>query len=177
MIYQEKVLPKILTFSEIKYYIFSSVFVSLAIFIPWLGHQFHLVGPKFLLMHLFVLIAGFLFGWRTGFTVGFLSPLISYSVSHLPPISILPEITLELTIYGAVIGILRGKNINIIPALLTSMVLGRLGRVIFVLIFGLKTNPFGYFQMSWPGMLLQLALIPPIIFLLQRHTFNKGERE
>ena len=66
MFTQTKALPKILTFSETKYYIFSSVFVGMAVFVPWLTHQFHLAGPKFLPMHFFVMFAGFLFGWRMG---------------------------------------------------------------------------------------------------------------
>lgn len=175
MITQIKVLPKILVLSEIKYYIFSAVFVSLAVSVPWLAHQFHLAGPKFLLMHFFVLIAGFLFGWRTGLAVGLLSPLMSYSISHMPAISILPEVTLELVVYGFVIGVLREKNINIIAALLISMVLGRLSRIIFVLVLGLETNPVGYFRMSWQGIALQLVLVPLIILLLQKLVFDKRE--
>ena len=107
---QTKVLPRILSFSEAKFYVFSAFFVSLAVFTPWLAHQFHIAGPKFLPMHFFIIIAGFLFGWRTGLIVGIFSPLISYSITHLPPPALLPEIILELALYGLVIGILREKK-------------------------------------------------------------------
>ena len=173
MFIQTKTLPKILTFSEVKYYVFSLTFVSLAVFVPWSCHQFHLAGPQFLPMHFFIIIAGFLFGWRTGLLVGLLSPLMSYSVTHLPPLAILPEVSLELGIYGLIIGFLREKNLNIWVALLGAMILGRLARLLLVLGMGLETNPLTYFQISWPGILLQLALIPVIIYLLQRFVFEK----
>ena len=174
MFAQTKTLPKILVFSEIKLYIFSSVFTISAVFLPWLLHQFNLAGPKFLPMHFFVIIAGFLFGWRMGLFVGFLSPLISYNITHMPQVIILPEVILELTVYGFVAGILREKNFNIWITLFATMFLGRLARLLFVLTFGLQTNPLAYFQMSWSGIALQLALIPLIIFLLQKFLFKEN---
>lgn len=177
MFTQTKALPKILTFSEAKYYIFSAVFVGLAVVTPTIFHQFHLAGPTFLPMHLFVLIAGFLFGWRTGLIVGLLSPLMSYSITHLPPMAILPETMLELAVYGLAIGFLRERGLNIWVALLGAMVLGRLARLIFVLGLGLGTNPLQYFQISWPGILLQLALIPLMIYLLQKFLFKKEDEK
>jgi len=177
MLTQIKTLPKILVFSEIKYYIFSAVFVSLAIFIPWLGHQFHLAGPKFLLMHFFVLIAGFLFGWRTGLLVGLLSPLMSYSVSHLPAIIILPEIILELAAYGFFIGLLREKNVNIWTSLFLSMISGRIIRILFIFIFRPGFDPIGFLKISLPGIILQIVLIPLMIYLLQRFVFEKTDEQ
>ncbi|MDO8435809.1 MAG: ECF transporter S component [bacterium] len=171
--YQTKVLPIILTFSQVKYYIFSVAFTSLAVFVPWFLHQFNLAGPKFLPMHFFILIAGFLFGWRTGIMVGILSPLMSYSISHMPPIFILPETILELAVYGFSIGLLREKKFNIWIALPLAMILGRLARLIFIVDFGLKTNFLAYLQMSWPGIVLQLILIPFIVFILQKIVFEK----
>lgn len=170
-IYQTKVLPKVLSFSQAKYYIFSVVFSGLAVYIPWILHQFNLAGPKFLPMHFFIMIAGFLFGWRTGLLVGILSPLMSYSISHMPPIFILPETVLELAVYGLTIGLLREKKLSIFVALPLAMVAGRLARLIFVMSFGLKTNFLEYLQMSFPGIALQLLLIPVVIFFLEKYIF------
>ncbi|MFC1630176.1 ECF transporter S component [Patescibacteria group bacterium] len=167
-----KVLPKTLSFTDTKLYIFSFSFVVLAVFVPLALHQFHVAGPKFLPMHFFILIAGFLLGWQTGLIVGIFSPLMSYSISHLPAISLLPEITLELAMYGLITGLLREKGLNIWVSLFFAMIFGRLARLFFVLGFGLETDPLMYFQMSLPGILLQIVLIPLIILLLQKHVFN-----
>jgi len=173
MFAQTKVLPRILTLSQVKYYIFSAVFTGLAVVTPTIFHQFNLAGPTFLPMHIFVLIAGLLFGWRTGLLVGLLSPLMSYSITHMPPLAILPETILELGVYGLAIGLLRERNLNIWVSLISAMVLGRLARLVFVLVFGLHTNFLQYLQMSWPGIALQLVLIPAVIYLLQKFLFKK----
>lgn len=175
MFTQTKALPRVLTFIQVKYYIFSAVFVGLAVVTPTIFHQFNLAGPKFLPMHIFVLLAGILFGWRTGLLVGLLSPLMSYGLTHMPPMAILPETILELAVYGLTIGLLREKNLNIWGALLGAMILGRLARLAFILAFGLHTDFSKYLQMSWPGIILQLALIPVIIYLLQKYLFKKSE--
>jgi LytS/YehU family sensor histidine kinase len=171
---QAKSLPRALLFNEAKLYAFSSIFTISAVFFPWLLHQFNLAGPKFLPMHIFVLIAGFLFGWRTGILVGVLSPLMSYSISHMPAIVILPETILELAVYGFVIGLLREKKLNIWASLISAMIIGRLARLLFVLAFGLKTSPLEYFQMSLPGIVLQIILIPLLVVFLQKFVFEKN---
>ncbi len=172
MFTQTKTLPRVLTFSEARYYIFSLVFIGLAVAAPSVFHQFNLAGAKFLPMHIFVLVAGLLFGWRTGVLVGVLSPLMSYGITHMPSMVILPEVVLELGIYGLAAGLLREKRLNIWAALLGAMVIGRLARLLFVLGFGLKTDPLYYFQISLPGILLQLALIPVAVYLLQKFFFK-----
>lgn len=169
-----RILPKILSFSEIRFYIFSVVFVGLAVFTPWLIHQFHIAGAKFLPMHFFVIIAGLLFGWKVGLMVGITSPLLSSVIIGLPPVAVLPEILLELAVYGLIAGILRDKKLNIVVILLSAMILGRLARLIFVLGFGLETNPLSYFQISWPGIILQLVMIPIIILFLQKYMLGKS---
>jgi LytS/YehU family sensor histidine kinase len=170
-----KALPKILTFSEAKYYVFSAVFVSSAVFFPWLAHQFQVAGAQFLPMHFFVMFAGFLFGWRTGLLVGLISPLLSYSITQMPAIAILPEVTLELAVYGLAIGLLRERSLNIAGALVGAMILGRLARWAFVFALGLQTNPLNYFKIGLPGIILQLALIPIVVYLLQKFVFKKNE--
>ncbi|OGZ23964.1 MAG: hypothetical protein A2896_01325 [Candidatus Nealsonbacteria bacterium RIFCSPLOWO2_01_FULL_43_32] len=172
---QTKALPKILTFSGAKYYIFSLVFVGLSVATPAIFHQFNLTGPKFLPMHIFVLLAGILFGWRTGLLVGLLSPLMSYGITHLPPMVILPETILELSVYGLAVGLLREKGLNIWVSLISAMVLGRVARLAFIFIAGNQANPWAFIQMSWLGIALQLALIPTIIYLLQKFVFKKSE--
>lgn len=173
---QTKSLPEVLTFSEAKYYIFSTAFVAAAVFFPWLVHQFHIAGQIFLPMHFFVLIAGFLFGWRTGFLTGIISPTISYSLTQMPVMALLPQVVLELAVYGLVIGVFREKNFNIWISLFSAMVLGRLARILFIIAFLPKMNALQFIQSSLPGIILQLALIPVIVYLLQRFLLEKKNK-
>jgi hypothetical protein len=174
---QTKVLPNILVFSQLKYYVFSVVFTSLAVSVPWLSHQFGIAGQIFLPMHFFILAAGFLFGWRTGLLVGIISPIMSYSLTQMPVLALLPQVVIELAVYGLIIGILREKKINLWAALLSAMVLGRLARVLFILLFVSQMNALEFIKMSLPGIILQIILIPVAVYFIQKFLEMKnGQR-
>jgi len=174
----------ILTYTDIRSYVFTFVFVALAVLVPWVFHQYHLAGPTYLPMHIFVLIAGLIFGWRTGLIVGVLTPLVSYSVSGMPVLTILPQIVVEISIYGLVAGLLREKlNMPVVWSLLGAMIAGRIALCLAVsaiyLVAGEIYSPLGpesnplivvwsTFKQGWPGIIIQLALIPLIIWLVAK---------
>src|SRR4030042_73317 len=111
-----------LKYKDFRSYLLTAAFVTLAVFVPWVFHQFHLAGPTYLPMHIFVLVAGLMFGWRAGLIVGLLTPLASYAISGIPALSILPQTVIELTTYGLIAGILRERfNLRVIWSLLGAM--------------------------------------------------------
>lgn len=174
--------PTILRYTDIRSYALTLGFIVLDVAVPLVFHQFHLAGATFLPMHIFVLIAGLLFGWRAGLIVGLLTPIASYTVSGMPVLRILPQITIELAAYGLVAGILREKlNLRVIWSLLGAMIGGRLALSLGVIVvyltigrtyspLGLEANPFlvvwSVIKQGWPGIVIQLALIPAIIWLV-----------
>ena len=185
--------PVILRYTEIRSYVFTGVFTLLAVAVPWGFHQFHLAGATFLPMHIFVLIAGLLFGWRVGLVVGLLTPLASYAVSGMPVLQILPQIVVELGVYGLVAGMLRERfNLRVAWALLGAMVAGRLalclGALVIYLILGQVYSPLGLeanpllvvwavIKQGGPGIVIQLALIPGVIWLLGKLTAKTSGSE
>jgi LytS/YehU family sensor histidine kinase len=173
MFTQTKALPGVLTFSEAKYYVFSAVFTTLAVGVPYLLHQFHLAGQIFLPMHFFVMFAGILFGWRTGLLVGVLSPLFSFSLTQMPVAALLPQVMMELAAYGLVAGFLREKKLNIWASLFSAMILGRLARILFIVFWAPGMDAWQFIELSWPGIILQIALIPITVYLLQKFVFEK----
>lgn len=174
--------PIILKYTDIRSYVLTFAFVSLDVLVPWAFHQFHLAGPTFLPMHIFVLIAGLMFGWRSGLIVGLLTPLTSYLVSGMPVLQILPQISIELSTYGLVAGILREKvGLRVIWSLLSAIVAGRLALLLYVLVLyltagkiysplGPEVTPFiavwSAIKQGWLGITIQLTLIPAVIWLL-----------
>jgi len=162
-----------LKFSDARLYAFASTFIALNVLIPWACHHVHpLAGPTFLPMHIFVILAGLLFGWRAGLLVGLFTPLISFGVSGMPILAILPRITVELSAYGLAAGFLRGKlNLRILWALLGAMFIGRLalGLAVLLLSWG-EANPLLYvwsvIEQGWPGMLIQVIIILPLARVL-----------
>jgi len=174
--------PIILKYTDIRSYVLTLVFILLDVAVPRLFHQFHLAGPTFLPMHIFVLIAGLIFGWRAGLIVGLLTPLISYGVSGMPVLSILPQTVVELSAYGLVAGILRERfNLRVIWSLLGAIAAGRLALFLSLLVLYLTVgqiySPLGpeatpllgvwsAIKQGWPGIVIQLAFIPAVIWLL-----------
>jgi len=178
--------PVVLKYNDIRSYALTAVFVLAAVLVPWIFHQFHLAGPTFLPMHIFVLIGGLVFGWRAGLIIGLLTPLASYAVSGMPVLRLLPQIVIELSAYGLIAGILREKyNLRAIWSLLGAMVGGRLALLLALLTIylvagesysplGLETNPFVAFwsviEQGWPGIAVQMVSIPVIIWLVGKVT-------
>jgi LytS/YehU family sensor histidine kinase len=180
-----------LKYKDIQSYLLTAAFVMLAVFVPWVFHQFHLAGATFLPMHIFVLIAGLLFGWRAGLLVGLFTPLVSYFVSGLPVINVLPQVVIEVSAYGLIAGMLREKyNLRTIWSLLGAMIGGRLALLsaisIIYLIAGQSYSPLGpeanplssfwsTIKQGWPGLAIQLAFIPAIIWLAGKFAATRGE--
>jgi len=163
-----------LEFRDVRLYIFSAAFVSLDVVVPWLTHHFGGVqaGSMFLPMFFFILLAGLLGGWRAGLLVGLFTPLISFGVSGMPLLPILPQITIGCVSYGLIAGLLRGKfHLGVIWALIGAMILGWLARLGFIaavfLLYGGEVSPLAYMWsvvlQGLPGIAIQLALIPLII--------------
>jgi len=185
-------LPMALKYKDVRSYLLTAAFVTLAVFVPWVFHQFHLAGPTFLPMHIFVLIAGLLFGWRAGLLVGLFTPLISYFISGLPALNILPQVVIEVSAYGFIAGMLREKyHLRTIWSLLGAIVGGRLTLLLAISIIyliggqsysplGIEANPLASFwstvKQGWPGLAIQLAFIPVIIWLVGKSAATRGEK-
>jgi len=173
-----------LKYNDIRSYVLTAVFIMLAVFVPWIFHQFHLAGPTFLPMHIFVSIAGLLFGWRAGLIVGLFTPLVSYFISGMPVLNTLPQILIELSAYGFIAGMLRQKyNLRPIWSLLGAMVGGRIALLLAMLVIyiisgtsysplGPEANPLAAFwsviEQGWPGIVIQLISIPAIVWLVSK---------
>ncbi|MBA7657716.1 hypothetical protein ES703_65657 [subsurface metagenome] len=184
--------PIVLKYTDVHSYVFTAVFISLAVATPWVFHQFYLAGPTFLPMHIFVLVAGLLFGWRAGLTVGLFTPLASYAVSGMPGLMVLPQIIVEISAYGLAAGVLRERfHLRAIWSLLGAMLAGRLALLLTVLIIslggeiysplGLEANPlailWAVIRQGWPGIIIQLVCIPLIIRLLAMLVNKSSQAE
>ena len=181
--------PMVLKYTDIRSYGLTFVFVLLSVLVPWAFHQFHLAGATFLPMHIFVLVAGLLFGWRAGLIVGLLTPLTSNVISGMPVLRILPQVAVELSAYGLIAGMLREKfNLRVIWSLLGAMIGGRLALFSAILAIylitgdsysplGVETSPiisvWSVIRQGWPGMAIQLVFIPTAIWLVAKLAAKK----
>jgi thiamine transporter ThiT len=177
-------LPISLRLADVKTYLIIAVFVVLSVLTPWAFHQFPAAGPTYLPMHFFIFAAALAAGWQAGAIVGLLTPFASYAVSGMPPLTILPQVAVEVTAYGLIAGLLRQKfHLNVVWSLLGAMVGGRIALLVAVFIvqavtgnvyspLGPSATPFSAvwntIAQSWPGILAQVVLIPTVFWAFGR---------
>ena len=182
-------LPLTLKLTDARTYAVIAVFTVLSVLTPWVFHQFHLAGATYLPMHFFIFAAALGFGWRAGLLVGLLTPFASYAISGMPALTILPQVAVEVAVYGMLAGVLRHKfNLRVGWALLGAMVGGRIALLVAVIAvqfvsgnvyspLGAEASPYAAVwntvQQSWPGMLLLLALIPAAFWIAGRIATKK----
>jgi hypothetical protein len=179
-------LPLSLRLANVKTYLIIAAFVVLSVLTPWAFHKFPTAGPTYLPMHFFIFAAALAAGWQAGAIVGLLTPFASYAVSGMPPLTILPQVAVEVTAYGLIAGLLRQRfHLNVLWSLLGAMVAGRLALLIAVFIVQAVTgnvySPLGpsatplnavwnTIAQSWPGILAQLVLIPTVFWAFGRFS-------
>lgn len=159
------------------------LFIAFGVLLPMIFHQFNMGGPGFLPMHIPVLITGLFLGPAAGLLVGLVTPILSSLLTGMPVFfPMLPIMIFELGTYGLISGYVSEKlRSNTYISMITAMISGRLvaGIVVFVLVtfFGFKgAGPVlfikGAIITGLPGILIQLAFIPPIAKLLRKHVKN-----
>lgn len=161
--------------------VYASACLALALLLPFLTGQLPSIGSALCPMHLPVLLAGFLCGPWWGLAVGAVAPLLRSVLFGAPPM--FPKaasMVFELAAYGLVSGLLYRalpkKPWGVWTALAAAMLAGRLVWGCVMTVFaGVSEISFGWaafwtggFTGAVPGILVQLALIPPIVLALRR---------
>lgn len=155
----------------------SALFLALGLILPFVTGQIPQIGSMLLPMHLPVFLCGMICGWPYGLMIGFILPLLRFSLFHMPPI--FPTgiaMAFELAAYGAISGLLlkRAQNDlkNIYFSLIVAMLLGRIvwGIISYLLIqIDMQIFIASGFISAIPGIILQLIIIPLIIRNVGKH--------
>lgn len=169
--------------------VLSGLFIAIGAVLPSLFHAAqigHVVSP----MHFPVLIAGVIIGWKYGLAIGTFTPIITSLMFGKP--LMYPDalaMSLELAAYGAIIGLVykyfkvfKNDIFNIFIALIIAMVIGR---IVGGLFYAIQTSITGetytftlfieaFVIISFPGIILQLLIVPSIISILNKNGFLKN---
>lgn len=160
--------------------------VLAAVALPQLLHLLGIVsnmgttlGETFLPMHIAILAAGLLGGGTVGAVSGALAPLISFALSGMPSIYMLPFMMIELASYGLICGLLANKSMPTLAKLLIAQIGGRAVRAVFIVgafyLLGSKIAPaviWTSIAAGLPGLILQWALIPLLIYYINTKSQN-----
>ena len=121
-------------------------------------------------------------GWKWGLLVGFVTPLLRSVLFGMPPmVPTALAMAFELAAYGALAGVCyshwHGGVKGVYLSLLAALVGGRLvWGLVSIPIYGLLTEQaftlaafwMGGFVNAWPGIVLQIVLIPAIVLALEK---------
>ena len=171
--------------NQIKNLVLSAMFLSLGLVLPFLTGQIQQFGNMLSPMHLPVFLCGLICSWKYGMAIGFIMPLMRSAIFHMPvmyPNAV--AMAFELAAYGFVAGYLYGKSkYKCTKALYKSLIIAMLsGRAVWgvaqIILLGVSGKAFtlsafiaGAFVNAWPGIILQLVLIPVIMVALGRAKF------
>lgn len=156
----------------------SAMLLAIGLVLPFLTGQLPQVGSMLLPLHLPAFLCGLWCGWPWGLAVGFLLPLVRSLLFGMPPmVPTALAMAFELAAYGAVAGAVYGhlprRLGSVYIALISAMLIGRViwGLAALAVYALLTENAFtlaafwaGAFVKAWPGMLVQLAVIPPMVW-------------
>ncbi len=160
---------------------YAALCLALAIVLPFLTAQNPQLGNILCLMHIPVLLCGFLCGWQWGLGVGFIAPLLRFLLLSKPPMPTALTMAFELAAYGCVCGFLYRKFPKTIPGIYATLVIAMVtGRIIWGLVSMLLLgNAFTFsvfitngITTAIPGIIVQLVLIPVIVYALEKAGMN-----
>ncbi len=166
--------------STVKKSILTAVCIALCVVLPQAFHAIPNAGAIYLPMHIPVLLCGLICGWQYGLLCGIVGPILSSLFTSMPPIAYLPPMVVECAVYGCVAGLImklvhtRKVLLDLYVSLITAMIIGRvIAGCAKALIFArgsitMAAWATSYFVTGLPGIIIQLVIIPAIIFALMK---------
>lgn len=130
--------------STTKQLVVTAMLIALCVLLPMAFHSIPRAGSILMPMHIPVLLAGLICGWKFGLVAGLAGPLLSSTITGMPPAGIVPIMMIELGTYGLVAGILmhfvrtKRASFDLYVSLISAMLIGRViaGIAQFTFFFG-----------------------------------------
>lgn len=166
--------------SAVKKSIFCAACISLCVVLPLLFGAIPGMSAVYWLLQMPVMVCGLVCGASCGLLCGVAGPIVSWTVSGAPPALIMPPLLCECALYGLVSGgmmrVLHMKKIysDLYISLISAILVGKAASgAIYALIYtdgaySLSAWTAGSLFASLPGAIVQLALIPSIVYALMR---------
>lgn len=166
--------------SAVQCSLITAVCIGLCVVLPMAFHSIPNAGTVFSPMHIPVLLSGLVCGWSFGLLCGLAGPLLSSLITGMPPLAYLPSMLVELATYGLMTGLMfnlvRTKKlyVDLYLSLAVALLAGRIvAGLAKALLFAAGRYSFAawvtsYFITLWPGLVIQLTLVPAIVVALSK---------
>ena len=159
--------------------ILTAMFCALCIVLPMAFHAVPQGGVIFSPMHIPVLLCAFICGWQYGLVTAVVGPTLSFLTTGMPNAATLPSMIVELAVYALtsalLLKVIRTGNtyadlyICLVVAMITGRVIGGIVKALFfVEDYSVSVWATAYFVKSFPGIVIQLILIPNTVFGLMK---------
>ena len=161
--------------------------VASAVILPQIFHTVGILlgigpmlGQMFLPMYIPVIIVGFFAGPWVGVTAGALSAVVSFMITGMPAMTLLPYMIIELAFFGYFAGVFCKTSWNNVLKVLATQVCARTVRIIVVTVVSLIftnyagiTTTLDSFLIGLPGIVLQLILVPILYHFVKRRLVKR----
>ena len=147
-----------LPISDIRTYLFASLFVAGNIMLPQLCHLIPQGGFIFLPIYFFTRIGAYKYGWGVGLLTAVLSPIINSALFGMPAAAMLPIIITKSSLLAIIASLVARHRQAVTILSLVTVVLAYqvLGGIAEGLICGDMLAGVQDFRLGYPGMLLQV---------------------
>ncbi len=159
--------------------VFAAMFLALSFVLPFFTGQIQQIGSMLLPMHIPIILCSLFCSKEYGLLVGLIAPVMRSAIFNMPPMyPTAIAMSVKLAVLGFLVGFIYEKlKKQNIASLYISMVLSILISRLFwagamCLLLGTGENGFTlsmFFTMAFvkafPGIALQLVLVPAIVYL------------
>ncbi len=177
-LFYDKFIYQELSFSDVKTYLFSVIFVAGNVILPYILHYFYFgaypLAKIFLPIYFFVLIGAYKFGWKVGILTALFSPIVSFGLTQMPPSPILFFVIIKGLILASIAGFLakKYKVLSFFYLLFVIVLYQGLGSLIIYFLTQNTNLAFFDWRIGYPGLLVQLFLGYFVLKLLQGYEFK-----
>jgi hypothetical protein len=144
--------------TEYMTYIFSLVLIAGSTMFPYVLHHFYLAGQVFLPIYFFVLVGAYKFGWKVGVMTGISSAFISFALTGMPMIAILPFVIIKVILL-ALLASFFARKIGKLSMLTMLLIVASYQLAGFSIVY-LFTHNFALsaadLVSGYPGLLLEI---------------------
>ena len=147
-----------LNYTEVRTYLFATLFVACNIALPQLFHLIPQGGIIFAPLSFVILAGAYKLGWKTGLLAALASPLVNHLLFGLPAWSVMHVMVIKLATLAIIAGVTAQHYKKVtIPLLITVVLISEIiGGLSELLLTGGVSATIADFTIGWPGLLLQV---------------------
>ena len=168
--------------SALRNTVLSAMFLALSFVLPFFTGQIQQIGSMLLPMHIPIILCSLCCSEKYGFLVGLVAPVMRSAIFNMPPMyPTAISMSVKLAVMGFLVGFIYEKMkkqiiTSLYISLISSILISRLfWAAAMCALLGVGEGGFTLsmfftmaFAKAFPGIILQLVLVPTIVYLKEK---------